>query len=239
MTCDNPASRLLALLTTAKEIDGNIQSSQAWARLLDAKGNQALLLSRMGKLLQLPNEVTVRLSNAAGVQPQIVSHISSQFYAAFTAHRFREKWAEFTSQIDSHILNYLDLASNLLEAQTETKQLESDELEKLRANFTEVLERVRGANITQSLKAYVVLQLHALITTLDDYFISGAEPILRQIEATVGHAYVDPTYKDFLQKHELGKSLLGCLAAAANMVTVVVGIPQLEQVVRQLLTQSG
>lgn len=193
----------------------------------------------MGKLLQLPNEVTVKLSNAAGVQPQIVSHISSQFYAAFAAHKFSEKWSEFTNRIDSHILNYLGLASNLFEAQTETKQLESDDLEKLRADFTELLERVRGANITPRLKAYVVLQLHALITTLDDYFITGTEPILRQIEATVGHANVDPTYKDFLQDHELGKSLLGCLAAAANMVTVVVGIPQLEQVVRHLLTHAG
>lgn len=239
MSCDNPASRLLALLTTAKEIDGNTPSSQAWAKLLDAKGSQALLLSRMGKLLQLPNEVTVRLSNVAGVQPHIVSHISSQFYAAFAAHKFVEKWVEFTNRIDSHILNYLGLASSLFEAQTATQQLESDELEKLRTDFTELLERIRDADIKPRLKAYIVLQLHALITTLDDYFITGAEPILRQIEATVGHAYVDPAYKDFLQSHELGKSLLGCLAAAANMVTVAVGIPQLEQLVRHLLTHGG
>lgn len=239
MPRDNPASRLLALLTTAKEIDGNMPSSRAWGQLLDAIGDQALLLSRMGKLLQLPNEVTVRLSNVAGVQPQIISHISSQFYAAFSSHRFGEKWAEFTTRIDAHILNYLDLASNLLEAQTETKKLEVEELEKLRENFTDLLERVRGSDITSRLKAYVVLQLHGLIVALDDYFITGAEPILRQIEATVGHTYVDPTYKDFLQDHELGKCLLTCLAAAANMVTVAVGIPQLEQLVRQLLTQGG
>lgn len=239
MPCDNPASRLLALLTTAKEIDGNTPSSRAWGKLLDAQGNQALLLSRMGKVLQLPNEVTVRLSNAAGVQSQIVSHISSQFYAAFSAHKFGEKWSEFTNRIDGHILNYLGLASNLLEAQTETKQLEAEDIEKLRADFTNLLERVRGADIAPRLKAYVVLQLHALIAALDDYFITGAEPILRQIEATVGHAYVDPTYKSFLQSHELGKGLLSCLAAAANMVTVVVGIPQLEQLVRQLLTHGG
>lgn len=239
MPCDNPASRLLALLTTAKGIDGNTPSSRAWGELLDAQGNQALLLSRMGKLLQLPGEVTARLSSAAGVQPQVISHISSQFYAAFSAHKFGEKWAEFTNRIDIHMLNYLGLASNLLEAQTETKRLETEDLEKLRADFTDLLERVRGSNITPRLKAYVVLQLHALITALDDYFITGAEPILKQIEATVGHAYVDPAYKGFLKDHELGKSLLGCLAAAANMVTVVVGIAQLEQLVRQLLTHVG
>lgn len=239
MSCDNPASRLLALLTAAKGIDGNTSSSRAWAELLDTRGDQALLLSRIGKLLQLPNEVTVRLSNTAGIQPQIVSHISSQFYAAFASQKFGDKWSEFTNRIDGHVLNYLDLASNILEAQIETKRLEADNLEKLRTEFTELLERVRDSDISPHLKACVVLQLHALITTLDDYFITGAEPILKQIEATVGHAYVDPVYKSFLQSHELGKSLLGCLAAAANMVTVVVGIPQLEQLVRQLLTHGG
>jgi len=131
-------------------------------------------------------------------------------------------------------MNYLALASTLLETQIKTKRLEESEIEELRKSFVELLDHVRASELPPRLKSYVVLQLHELISSLDDYFITGAEPILERIEATIGHAYIDSEYKNFLKDHELGKSLFDCLGAAANLVTVAVGIPQLSQLILQL-----
>lgn len=238
MAHDNAASRLLELLTRAQGINPNMTSINAWEQLLDAKSNQALLLSRMGKMIALPEQIATTLSSSVDTSPGVVQHISSQLYAAFTTHKFNEKWEIFLARIDSHITNYLALASTLLETQVKTKRLEAEELQGLRDRFANLLESVRACDLPPRIKAYVVLQLHDLIATLDDYFITGAEPLLQRIEATIGHAYLDPQYKVFLKDHELGRTLLECLGAAANLVTVAVGIPQLIQLI-QLLQLGG
>lgn len=238
MATDNAASRLLELLRRAKTIDPNTASVHAWEQLLQARKNPSLLLSRLGKMIALPEKISTTLSNSVDTAPGVVNHISSQFFAAFSSHKFGEKWEVFIARIDDHMMNYLALASSLLETQIKTKQLEESELEELRQSFVELLEKVRPSDLPPRLKSYVVLQLHDLVSALDDYFITGAEPILEHIEATIGHAYIDPEYKGFLRDHELGKSLLDCLGAAANLVTVAVGIPQLTKLI-QLLQHGG
>ena len=234
MATDNAASRLHELLTRAKAIDPNTPSVHAWEQLLQARNNQALLLSRLGKVISLPQKISATLSNSVDTAPGVIGHISSQFFAAFSAHKFGEKWEVFSARIDNHMMNYLVLASTLLETQIKTNKLQESETEGLRKSFMELLDEVRASDLPPRLKSYVVLQLHDLISSLDDYFITGAEPILERIEATIGHAYIDPEYKGFLKDHELGKSLLDCLGAAANLVTVAVGIPQLTQLILQL-----
>ncbi|SFP52521.1 hypothetical protein SAMN05216229_103116 [Geopseudomonas sagittaria] len=238
MAQDNAASRLLDLLIKAKSIDPNTASIHAWEQLLGAKNNPALLLSRMGKMIALPEQISTTLTNSTETTPGVVQHISNQLYAAFTTHKFSEKWELFINRIDTHMTNYLALASTLLETQIKTKKLDKDELQELREGFVKLLEEVRSSDLPPRLKSYVVLQLHDLVSVLDNYFITGAEPILERIEATIGHAYIDNEYKEFLKDHELGKSLLGCLGAAANLVTVAVGIPQLTQII-QLLQHGG
>lgn len=234
MAHDNAASRLLTLLAKAKGVDPSTPSVRAWEQLLDAKNNPALLLSRIGKTIALPEQISTTLSNSVGTPPEMLQHISQQFYLAFVSHKFNEKWGEFIGRIDTHIINYLGLASTLLETQAKTKQLGTDEIVNLRTGFATVLDQVRVADIPPRLKSYVVSQLHDLISALDDYFITGAEPILERVEATIGHAYIDAEYKSFLTNHGLGKSLLDCLGAAANLVTVAVGIPQMTQLLHLL-----
>jgi hypothetical protein len=237
MATDNAASRLLELLRKAKALDQNVPSVKAWQTILETKGS-AQLLSRLGKMIALPEKISETLSNSVDTTPGVVQHISNQFYAAFSSHKFSDKWEVFVTKIDDHMMNYLALASTLLETQVKTKRLEEAELDELRQGFVDLLEKVRASQLSPRVKAYVVLQLHDLVAALDDYFITGAEPILERIEAAIGHAYVDPEYMGFLRDHELGKSLLECLSAAANLVTVAVGIPQLVHVV-QLLGQGS
>lgn len=192
----------------------------------------------MGKMLALPQRISSVLSNSVEAPPDSVQHIANQLYTAFITHKFNEKWQAFTTRIDVHILNYLSLASTLLETQNSTKRLDDEELTSLREKFSSLLDDVRSSDIQPHLKSYIVMQLHGLIAELDDYFITGAAPILERIEATVGHAHVDAGYRSFLKDHELGQSLLKCLAAAANLVTVAVGVPQLAHIV-QLLSHGG
>jgi hypothetical protein len=229
MKNDNSAARLLAILERARKINPNTTCQAAWDALLDAQNDSSKLLSRMGKMIALPEQITSTLSNSSGVNSELLAHISDQFRSAFTYQKTNDKWSEFTTRIDAHLINYLGLASSLLEMQTQTKILSDEEINKLRQNFSDLLEEIRQNNISPRLKAYITQQIYGILSALDDYFITGAEPIMHKIESTVGHALVDKEYKNFLTSEELGKSLLDCLSAAANLVTVAVGIPQIAQ----------
>jgi hypothetical protein len=239
MAHDNAASRLLDLLVKAKSIDKNTVSINAWEQLLQTKSNPALLLSRMGKMIALPEQITTLLTNSVDTSPEVVQHISNQFYTAFSSHRIIEKWESFSTRIDSHIINYLSLASKLLETQVATKKIEHNDIVKLREDLVQIIEKFRTSDLPQKLKIYIVRQLHYLILALDDYFIAGAEPILERIEATICHTAVDDEYKNFLTSHELGKTFLDCLVAAASLVTVAVGLPQLTQTFQLLLQNAN
>lgn len=236
MTTDNAASRLLSILNKAKEIDKNTQSSRAWKEVLQTT-DSALLLSRLGKVIALPEDISAALSNRVETNRDVIQHISRQFFVAYSSHKFSDKWEVFVSKIDNHMLNYLSLASTLLETQVRTRQLEDRELEEIRLDILDILDKSRNSELPPRVKAYLVSHLHEIISALDDYFITGAEPVLTRIEATLGHAHIDSEYKGFLRDDELGERLLESLAAAANLVTVAVGLPHLANAIL-LLQQS-
>ena len=238
MTNDNPASRLLSLLEKAKKMDPNMNCSTAWDVLLETNKDPSKLLSRMGKMISLPEQITsILANNSTSVSPEFLNHIAQQLKSAFTSQKTNDKWSEFINRIDIHLINYLGLASTLLETQVKTKSLTRDELEKLRHDFSNLIEEVRKSEISSRLKSYIVQQLYSILLAIDDYFITGAEPIINKIESTVGHALSDEEYKNFLKNEELGKTLFDCLSAAANLVTVAVGIPQLTQIITLIAHQ--
>ena len=88
---------------------------------------------------------------------------------------------------------------------------------------------VLSSEITPDLKKYVIHHLRKILTAIEEYKISGALPILDAVESTIGHAYLDTSYRNFLTSSEVGAKILETLAATANVVTVAVGIPQLAQ----------
>jgi hypothetical protein len=92
-----------------------------------------------------------------------------------------------------------------------------------------------SALLPQELKAYLARELNELQHRLRCYGITGALPVLRQVESMVGHCLVDQSYYSFLTSHELGKRLFDSLNAMAAVVTVAVGLPQLTQTIGQLL----
>ena len=84
-----------------------------------------------------------------------------------------------------------------------------------------------SSDIDIEVKKYLIRYIRKILTGIDDYFLTGALPILEAVETAVGHANIDKKYKTFLTDTEFGKKILDTLAATANVVTVAVGLPQL------------
>ncbi|MGP9492044.1 hypothetical protein [Psychrobacter sp. AOP7-B1-24] len=236
MPSDNSAYRLYKILENAKNIKSETTNMNAWGQLLQANNDKASLLSRMGKMLELPKEISDSLANVGSADPETTAHISSQLFTAFTNQRFDLRWDTFRNKIDNHLLSYLKLASSLLESQSQTSIIDEEKLENLREKILSLIDEFKqSTNVDKRLKAYIVNQLHKIIILIDDYFITGAQPILHQVEATVGHAFIDPEYKEFLKEEDLGRKLLEYLHVVASVTTVAVGLPEISSSIKLIL----
>ena len=237
MKYDNPAARLLAILERGKEFKPDRNCRECWEELLEAKGDSAMLMARLGLLMALPQCVVSALIHAYPTQGNTWAHWEGQVSAAFMAQNMHADWKSFAANIDNHSYTYLRLAADLLNAKDQAQLLERDQVAEVRLRVQEALDAVIGTDIPRALKAQVVRCMKRVLDAMDEYHITGGVGVLEAAEAALGHASVDSEYKSFLQNTEIGQKALDAIAAAANLLTISVGIPQLTVVLTQLLTQ--
>ncbi len=230
MQSDNPAARLFSILDEGKKIDANKNCREVWQNLLDVNpSKQALLISRLGKLMELPQQIIEIVESEFPNQVRTCDHWNTQVNKAFMQQNLSDKWATFANHIDVHALNYLSITTELLQTKSPTKLLGADELVETRNSINELLNEIIDSNIPDEIKQYVASGLNNLLRRIDEYRITGAQPIMDGIEGMFGHAFFDEEYRRYLSEEDLGKKLVDVLAAVASAVTIVLGAPQLPE----------
>jgi hypothetical protein len=239
MEYDNPAERLLTIIRSCKAIPANTMCRQAWVQVLKTGNDNALLMSRLGKVMELPRIAVEALNDHFPSRASTWSHWTSQVNNAFMNQNLHAEWSSFINCIDDHSINYLQLSSDLLHHVTTTKLVASDELAAIREKLNALYEEVLGATIDEEVKKYSVRYIRKLLVSLDEYCITGALPILEAVETMVGHAFIDKNYKSFMKDTDLGQQILDSISAMANLVTVAVGLPILSQAATSIKLLGG
>lgn len=238
MEYDNPAARLHAILVNGKGLDVNTPCIRAWASLLGVHKNDVpRIMSRLGKLMALPQEIIDATKELFPDRSPTWEHWSRQLNMAFGSQNLNGTWQTFVQHIDDHTINYLSMSADLLEYRTGTKKLSAEELAGLLARFQSLLLEIASSEIDSSVKRFMVHHIRAILSAIEEYAITGAFPILDGVEAVIGHAYLDDSFRKFLASDEIGGRVMEAMTAAANLVTVAVGIPQIAHYI-QALTQQ-
>ena len=227
MNYDNPAARLLALLLVGKSKATNAQCRVVWEEILDAQGNQPLLMARLGKVMELPALIIEAVQQAYPEEGNTWSHWESQVNAVFMVQNLHAGWASFIDNIDDHSITYLRMTANLLASKSNTKLMAAESLSTIRGELQRIHDELLDSDEPDEIKKYLSRNIRRMIVSIDEYRLTGALPLLDAIDTTVGHALLETNYKTFLTDSELGKRLLDTLSSMANLVTVAVGIPQL------------
>lgn len=234
MNYDNPAARLLAILTAGKQKDRKLPCRAVWDELLDTGSNQPLLMSRLGKLMELPALIIESIQLAYPEEGNTWSHWESQVNTAFMVQNMHGSWETFIQHIDDHSFTYLRMTSNLLASKSTTRLIASESLSPVRADLQRIHDELIESDQPDEVKKYLSRNIRRMIVSIDEYRLTGALPLLDAIDTTIGHAALEKNYKTFLTDTELGKRLLDTLSSMANVVTVAVGIPQLTVALAQI-----
>jgi len=234
MNYDNPAARLLAILDAGRMEPPTSSCRAVWKKLLAVSDDQALLMSRLGKVMELPLLTVQAIKERYPDQGNSWTHWEGQVNVALTTQNLNGEWKTFIGHIDDHTLNYLRITSDLLQAKSNTKLIVDNDLSSIRERLDAILGEVLNSDASDEIKKYLVRNLRKIITAIDEYRLTGAIELLDVVETTLGHAFVDKSYKSFLTDTELGRRIIETLGATADVITVAVGLPQLSAAIAMI-----
>ncbi|MBV7264534.1 hypothetical protein KCG43_21235 [Photobacterium sp. WH24] len=224
MINDNPASRLLVILQEGKKVKIDANTTVTWKQLLRVPPHglhsDSKLMAKLGQFMLLPHEVQKLIGQFYPEQSQDLKYCISRIQTALTEQNLKGNWHSFISHIDDHTISTLSMSSVLLDHKLETKLIKSDELDSLKEKISNVLSETIKAELPEEFKKFITHYLKKILSSIDDYFISGAVPILDALEATLGHAVLDPSFKETLTKTPIGGKIRTVLGDVANIVTV-------------------
>ena len=126
------------------------------------------------------------------------------------------------------------MSSDLLEAKSSIKQLDVAKIAEIRSTINDLINAVVQSDSESELKKYIIHHLRHILIAIDEYRITGALPILDAVESTIGHAFLDKEYYNYLKETDTGKQIVTTLGVVANLVAIAVGIPAITQSILML-----
>lgn len=234
MNYDDPAARLHALLQEGRKIPLTDPCKSAWERLLDAEGKPSLLMSRLGKVMEMPELVIKAVQEVFPNHGNNWGHWSGQVNLGFQQQNLSSDWRSFISAIDDHTITYLKMTSDMLATKANTELVPGASLAAIKADLSLILEEVLESDQPDEVKKYLARSIGKIISSIDEYRLTGALPLLDAIDSSIGHIALDVSYRNFLVDTEIGQRLMDALTAMANVVTVSVGLPPLSAAIARI-----
>lgn len=239
MKFDNPAGRLFEVLNKVKKYPPSSQARLVWRETFELPAADQLSPLMTAKIATTMLLIQQSLELLNEEHPELADHPpawASQVSSAFQAHNMHGDIAGFVGSITAETLSSVLMTAALLDKGSNRKALSAEQLVEMREAIATVLDEVLDStDLETDLKIYVARSLRKILAAIDEYKLTGATPILESIEQAVGHAMVDPKYRNFLTDTQLGQRVFDAFQTASAIVTVATGMPQLTSAVQMLL----
>lgn len=235
MKKENPAEQLLEILEASKNYSSTDNCRKTWKRILDIpQADEALFMSRLGKVMQLPKKIIDEINKIEGTDSDIYQHWSTQINSGFTLQHLQGNWGTFTQHIDSHTIPYLKSTAQILNSHLKISALSDNQIDEIRQEVIGLIQKIRESNLDEAIKTYLLKILGELINSINEYKITGHDFIIQKIDTIVGHAVTDEEFRERMKNSDIG--LWGTLAKISGIVTLATGVPQLAKDAIKLLT---
>jgi hypothetical protein len=193
---NNPAARLHALLSKAKKGGEQYRqkpATESWAMLLNVPtDNQALMLKRLGGVMELPLNIKTRTENLADVDQDLFLRWLPKVEEAFRANHLAGGFHGFIDKIDDTTLYGIEHCAALLSNRDPEAEITPEELENLKLQVEEMIKEMVDAEMDPDLKKFLLKHLFAIRNAIDEYQVFGSKPLVTAFGEVVAAVCTDP-----------------------------------------------
>lgn len=235
MSSGNPASRLLEIAHTAKRVSEGVNARRAWALVFNTGDNHALLMTRMGEAMLLAKEALDELDRRFPNQHETHQHWVNKVSHAFLADGLGGNWKPIQQHFDAHTINYLTMASNLLDQPREGETIRPEQVVSMKEKLEAFLEEVGDSSMSEASKDAIRHHVGQILEALVERGINSREAVEDAIHRTMGKAAMDPDIREDLQKSGMGKRLYEAAMFVYATISAISDAGQLPEALRKLL----
>ncbi|MBB4126523.1 hypothetical protein GGR77_001813 [Xanthomonas translucens] len=225
MATDNAASRLYDLLTKGKAYKAESSCRQVWGELLGTS-DQAVLIARLGRVMAMPQAILEAIEEQHPGFAQHHVYWVAELSAAFGQQNLEGPWQTFKGHISNQSLSAIAIAATSLAGSANARQLSANNLSTLQEQVDALGKLIVDSDISPDIRRFLIRQVHRMKVAIDEYWISGGEPIMEVVEATFGHLGITEAGRTAVAT-PAGQKIANGLAVIANAVSVASGLPPL------------
>tara|TARA_R100000655_G_scaffold65413_1_gene103872 strand:- start:1145 stop:1915 length:771 start_codon:yes stop_codon:yes gene_type:complete len=236
MKLDNPAARLLSILERGGQISDGRSCRDAWCELLDVrKGDHAVLMGRIGRVMALSTDIIERLEGIGGIKVDRYMHWVKPLENAFLKNNLNGQWKDFKSQINPHVINYLSMTSDLFSHKCPEPVISESHLDSIINSARSLIDEVRKADLPEDIKEFMIRHLYKVSVAVEEYIIRGAESVSSVIESAFGHGVLHGESVELAKTNSVVKKFWQSMANIAMVVSISTGVQQLAPPIVELL----
>ncbi|PYA59595.1 hypothetical protein DMW53_13325 [Serratia marcescens] len=235
---DNPAQTLHNFLSEIKESsrtnNTSLKRAIALQFNLDEK-NVHLIWETVSKLMTLPQKVENIITDYfldLNIQaPTWMKNVTEIFEKT----SLNASVGEFISPLQSQTLIELGLISNIFKMKGQIGEIPSSDLDDLRDDFYEIKESIINSDFSPKLKSEIMHYINTIIRALDDYKITGIEPVISSVEATMGHTVISEEFQRVVTDTNIGQKIKSTLLKSLSVISAVDGVTSIASNAMSLL----
>lgn len=189
---NNPASRLLSILTRAYEQDPESKTHEALAIAFGMLTVQPItdLIKNIAKIVELTDKTSEIINNT--------DNINSNNYLLWTdtVNRFirmiqlEAQWNSIRTYINPEKLISLQFTADFLSMASTENEIDSDQLFKVIQDFTNLKDELDSIDLPDELLNMLHIQIDEMILSLQEYHMSGVEGLERALTQMVGYIVI-------------------------------------------------
>lgn len=218
----NAAARLHSVLVKAKK--SNLRSTpaiSAWANLLNAEpSNEALVLKRLGAVMELPSTIKTKVESLSDVDHELYLRWVPKLVGAFRATHLGSSFSSFLDNVDDTTLFGIEHCSALLGRKDPEPEIAKSELDFLRIKVQELIEEVRTNDIDLDVRKFLLKHLLTILNAIEEYEIFGSRPLTAALGEAVASTITEPLETVKAGSIPTGGKFWKCVIGLAALLTV-------------------
>jgi hypothetical protein len=221
---NNPADRLYAVLYRGKAAGDQFRvkpSVECWSILLKAPANnQALMIKRLGEIMELPYVIQEQIGNLSGVNHSLYMRWMPKVQDAFRANHLAGAFNTFIDKIDAEALLGIEHCGELLSQREPEPVFKTEQVISLEKQVKELIDETRKADIDSEIKKFILKHLFAIRNAIEEYEIFGSKPLASAFGQALTSVIAEPQESIKVANSDEGKKFWGVIGNLSKLLVV-------------------